>query len=56
MNKSDLLFKFHCCVAQTWLFFGRISLAIGNWLTGISGKCNDLARAAVEKAKQYLYA
>lgn len=56
MSKGDLLFKLHCCVAQTWLIIGRSSLAIGNWLIGISGKCNDLARAAVEKAKQYLYA
>lgn len=56
MNKSDLLFRFHCAVAEMWLIIGRVSLAIGNWLTGISGKCNDLARASIEKAKQYLYA
>lgn len=56
MNKSDLLFRFNCVVAEMWMFIGRISLALGKVLIEISGKCGEKARAAVNKAKQYLYA
>lgn len=56
MSKGDLLIRFNCVVAEMWLFIGRISLVLGKGLTEISGKCGEKSRAAIEKAKQYLYA